>query len=508
MIDQLLTSTLNAPVYDVAIETALERAPKLSARLNNHVWIKREDTQPVFSFKLRGAYTKMARLSREFLDRGVIAASAGNHAQGVALSATQLGCKALIVMPSTTPTIKVQAVKILGGEVIIHGISFDEAALFAKKLSLEKGYTFIHPYDDWDVIAGQGTVGMEILRQQRNIHAIFIAVGGGGLIAGVAHYIKRLRPDIKIIGVEPIDSACMTEALSKKERVVLTHVGRFADGVAVKQVGEIPFEICQKYVDTMITVSTDAICAAIKDTFEDTRSILEPAGALALAGLKTYCEQQGMVGENLVAIASGANTDFDRLRYIADRAEMGEKREALFAVTIPERPGSYLDFCNLLGARSVTEFNYRMSSVNSAHIFVGVGVQGEDDVLTLMSAFKQAGLPVENLTHNELAKTHLRHMVGGHSREARDERLYRFEFPEAPGALIHFLKKLSGRWNISLFHYRSHGGVVAEILVGLQVRQVDHEKFQLFLQDVGYPYFSEENNPAYTLFLQGGKGSP
>lgn len=501
----LLKRILNASVYDVAVETPLEIAPKLSKRLGNTVWLKREDTQSVFSFKIRGAYQKMASLSSAERERGVIAASAGNHAQGVAYSARTLHCQAVICMPTTTPAIKINAVKAMGGEVVSVGASFDEAAIHAHHLAKQHGYSFVHPFDDWEVIAGQGTVGMEMLRQLRTIHAVFIPVGGGGLIAGIAAYIKAVRPDIRVIGVEPEDAACMTEALKQGVRVMLPHVGRFADGVAVRQAGERPFAICQTMVDEMITVSTDEICAAVKDVFEDTRSILEPAGALAIAGLKAYCHRNNNREENLVAIASGANTDFDRLRFIADRAEVGEKREALFAVTIPEAPGSYLSFCQLLGKRSVTEFNYRMSTERHAHIFVGVGIVDKDDEHTLMAQFHTANLPVINLTDNDLAKTHLRHMVGGHSSLANHERLYRFEFPEAPGALIHFLEKLSGRWNISLFHYRANGGVVAEVLAGFQVPRVEWADFESFLSEVGYPYVAEEHNPAYQLFLQGGK---
>lgn len=501
----ILESVLNAPVYDLAVVTPLEFAPKLSKKVNNLVYFKREDMQPVFSFKIRGAYTKMARLTAQALSRGVVAASAGNHAQGVAMSAKHLKCRAVIVMPFTTPSIKVQAVKAWGADVVLFGAVFDETAKYAIELAEKEEMTFIHPYDDEDVIAGQGTVAMEILNQCRsNIDAIFVAIGGGGLISGIAGYVKRLRPEIKIIGVEPIEAASMYQAIKQKKRIILPRVGIFADGVAVRQAGKITYEYCKKYVDEILTVNTDEICAAIKDTFEDNRSILEPAGAVALAGLKAYINKNKITGQKLIAIASGANTDFDRMRFIAERANTGEKREAIFAVTIPEKPGSYLKFCQLLGNRSITEFNYRMSAQNEAHIFVGIGLKTPEDLDKLNSQFKKAGLPIVNLTDDELAKTHLRHMIGGHSPIADNEVLYRFEFPEAPGALMHFLENLSGRWNISLFHYRNLGGDTAQVLVGLQVPANENKSFEEFLKSVGYPYHNENKNPAYRLFIKGG----
>lgn len=503
--NKMLESILNAPVYDLAHVTPLEFAPKISKRLCNSIYFKREDMQPVFSFKIRGAYTKMARLSTAQLDKGVIAASAGNHAQGVAMSAKHLKCRAVIVMPFTTPAIKVQAVKSWGAEVVLFGAQFDETSKYAQELSNKEGLTYVHPYDDLDVIAGQGTVAMEILNQHRShIDAIFVAIGGGGLISGVASYVKKLRPQTKVIGVEPIEAASMKKALAQNKRVILPRVGIFAEGVAVRQVGKITFDICKKYVDEVILVSTDEICAAIKDTFEDNRSLLEPAGAVALAGLKQYCKKNNSNNKSLIAIASGANTDFDRMRFIAERANTGEKAEAIFAVTIPEKPGSYLKFCQLLGNRNVTEFNYRMSAKNEAHIFVGLSLKSADDIDKITQQFIKAGLPTVNLTDDELAKTHLRHMIGGHSLIANDELLYRFEFPEAPGALMHFLENLSGRWNISLFHYRNLGGDIAQVLMGIQVSKNEYKALEEFLKKVGYPYHYETNNPAYKLFIKGG----
>jgi threonine dehydratase len=497
-----LERILTARVYDVAQETPLEIAPNLSRRLDNPLLLKREDMQSVFSFKLRGAYNKMAQLPADVLAKGVIAASAGNHAQGVALSANHLGTKAIIVMPITTPSVKIDAVRARGGEVVLHGDTYDDACVYAKAMGIEKGLTFIHPFDDPDVIAGQGTIGMEILRQhQKPIHAIFIAIGGGGLIAGVAAYIKRLRPEIKIIGVEPVDADAMSRSLKAGTRQKLTHVGLFADGVAVREVGEETFRLCQQYVDEVILVSTDDTCAAIKDVFEDTRSILEPAGALAIAGAKAYVEREGITGQTLIAIACGANMNFDRLRFVAERAEFGERREAIFAVTVPEERGSFRRFCECLGQRSITEFNYRIGNTKEAHIFVGIKITSREDAKAIGAAFAAAGLATIDLTDDELAKLHLRHMVGGHSPLAHDELLYQFAFPERPGALGNFLHQMNPDWNISLFHYRNYGADYGKILVGMQVPGQDMAQWQGFLDKLGYPYSDESQNPAYKLFL-------
>src|SRR4051812_6813282 len=497
-----LQKILTARVYDVAIETPLELAPNLSARIGNRVLLKREDMQPVFSFKLRGAYNKMSGLSRDKLKRGVIAASAGNHAQGVALAAQKLGCRAVIVMPITTPRIKIDAVAARGAEVILIGDSYDEAYEHAKKLEKKRALTFVHPYDDPDVIAGQGTIGMEILRQHpKPIDAIFVAVGGGGLISGIAAYVKSVRPEIRIIGVEPVDSDAMTQSLKAKKRVTLSHVGLFADGVAVKRVGEETFRLASKYVDEMILVDTDATCAAIKDVFEDTRSILEPAGALSVAGAKAWAEKTGAKGETLVAIACGANTNFDRLRFVAERAEVGEHREAILAVTIPEKPGSFKRFCATLGARNITEFNYRIADPKEAHVFVGVQVHGVDETARLVRTLGRHGLKTLDLSDNEMAKLHVRHLVGGHAAHAGDELLYRFEFPERPGALMKFLDSMRTDWNISLFHYRNHGADYGRVLVGMQVPGKEMAAFRRFLEALGYPYVDESRNPAYRLFL-------
>jgi len=493
----------SARVYDVARETPLELAPVLSRRTGNHVWLKREDEQPVFSFKCRGAYNKMAGLPKAELKKGVVAASAGNHAQGVALAAAKLGTKAVIVMPRTTPQIKVDAVRNLGGKVVLHGDNYDEAYTHAREIANKRKLVFVHPYDDPEVIAGQGTIGMEILKQHAGpIHAVFVPVGGGGLIAGIAVYIKQLRPEIKIIGVEPEDADAMEKSLKAGKRVLLDHVGIFADGVAVRQVGEETFRLCKQFVDEMIIVSNDEICAAIKDIFEDRRSILEPAGALAYAGLKRYVEQKRLKGKNLVAIASGANVNFDRLRYVAERAEVGERREALFAVTIPERPGALKKFCTILGDHNITEFNYRFDDPKNAHIFVGVQVPPDTvDARKLMDALRKHGYATLDMTDNEMAKLHIRHLVGGRAPNAVNEILYRFEFPERPGALMNFLDKMGGSWNISLFHYRSHGADFGRVLVGMQVPPQDKKKFQKFLDSLGYEYAEETGNPAYKLFL-------
>jgi threonine dehydratase len=493
----------SARVYDVARETPLELAPILSRRTGNHVWLKREDEQPVFSFKCRGAYNKMAGLPKAELKKGVVAASAGNHAQGVALAASKLGTKAVIVMPRTTPQIKVDAVRNLGGKVVLHGDNYDEAYTHAREIANQRKLTFVHPYDDPDVIAGQGTIGMEILKQHSGpIHAVFVPVGGGGLISGIAVYIKQLRPDIKIIGVEPEDADAMEKSLKAGKRVLLDHVGIFADGVAVRQVGEETFRLCKQFVDEMVIVSNDEICAAIKDIFEDRRSILEPAGALAYAGLKRYAEQKRLKGKNLVAIASGANVNFDRLRYVAERAEVGERREAILAVTIPERPGALKQFCTILGGHNITEFNYRFADPKAAHIFVGVQIPPDAaDVKKLVGTLRKHGYATLDMTDNEMAKLHIRHLVGGRAPNAVNEILYRFEFPERPGALMNFLNKMGGSWNISLFHYRSHGADFGRVLVGMQVPPADKKKFQKFLDSVGYEYAEETGNPAYKLFL-------
>jgi threonine dehydratase len=497
-----LQKILTARVYDVAIETALEKAPNLSARLNNTLLLKREDMQSVFSFKLRGAYNKMAHLPEAELRKGVICASAGNHAQGVALSAKRLGARAVIVMPVTTPTVKVQAVKTRGGEVVLKGDSFDEAYAHARELEAQQGLTFVHPFDDPDVIAGQGTIGMEILRQHQGpLHAIFVAIGGGGLISGIGAYVKRVRPEVRIIGVEPKDSDAMSRSLAAGKRVKLDQVGLFADGVAVKQVGEETFRLCREVVDEVILVDTDDTCAAIKDVFEDTRSILEPAGALAIAGAKAYVEREKLKGQTLVAVACGANMNFDRLRFVAERAEVGERREAILAVTIPEERGSFRRFCELIGNRSVTEFNYRIADSNKAHIFVGLSVTDRADVAKLVRNLGRHGFEALDLTDDELAKSHVRHMVGGHSALAKDELMYRFEFPERPGALMKFLTSMQPDWNISLFHYRNHGADVGRVLVGMQVPARESAGLKKFLATLGYRYWDESGNPAYRMFL-------
>ena len=497
-----LEAILTARVYDVAVETALEKAPNLSARIDNRLLLKREDTQPVFSFKLRGAYNKMVSLPAAALRRGVIAASAGNHAQGVALSAQRLGCSAEIVMPVTTPRIKIDAVRARGANVVLHGDSYDEAYRHARLRERESRRTFVHPYDDPAVIAGQGTIGMEILRQHpEKIHAIFVAVGGGGLIAGVAAYVKRLRPEIRIVGVQPVDSDAMTRSLAAGRRVTLKQVGLFHDGVAVKRVGRETLRLARKYVDEMLLVDNDATCAAIKDVFEDTRSILEPAGALAVAGAKAYAGKRGLRGETLVAIACGANINFNRLRFVAERAEVGEHREAILAVTIPERPGSFKRFCATLGARDITEFNYRLADADEAHVFVGVGVGSRDETRRIVQRLTRAGFRTRDLSDDELAKLHVRHLVGGHATLARNELVYRFEFPERPGALLRFLTHMRSDWNISLFHYRNHGADYGRVLVGMQVPQSEMSQFRRFLSTVGYPFVDETDNPAYRLFL-------
>ena len=491
-----------ANVYDAAIKTPLQKQVNLSNRFNNNIFLKREDLQPVFSFKVRGAYNKMANLSKDELARGVISCSAGNHAQGVALAAQKLDCKALIVMPSTTPLIKIKAVEGRGAEVVLHGHTYHDAYNHALEIQKKESLTFIHPFDDPDVIAGQGTVAKEILADcPDNIHAIFVCVGGGGLIAGIAAYIKAVRPDIRIIGVEAQDADAMTQSLKANRRVLLENVSLFAEGAAVKQVGEENFKLCQEYVDEMIVVSNDEICAAIKDVFEDTRTILETAGALAVAGIKSYIKKNNIKSETLIGTASGANMNFDRLGFVAERAEIGEERETVFAVTIPENPGAFKSFCSLIGSRSITEFNYRFSSHSSAHIFVGISVRDFQESKLLIKTLNDAGLEAIDLTHNEVAKLHLRHLVGGHAPEAENEVIYRFEFPERPGALSNFLNNMGENWNISLFHYRNHGADIGRVLVGIQVPPNEKETFQIFLSQVGYPSWDETGNPAYKLFL-------
>jgi threonine dehydratase len=501
--DDYLERILAARVYDVAQQSPLEVAPGLSRRTGNRMLLKREDLQGVFSFKLRGAYNKMAGLPPQKLKRGVITASAGNHAQGVALAAQKLGCKAVIVMPVTTPRIKVEAVAQRGAEVVLHGDGYDEAYARAVKLKRSRGLTYIHAYDDPDVIAGQGTIGMEILRQSaRPIHAVFVPVGGGGLIGGIAAYIKRLRPSVKVIGVEPADADAMTKSLKAGRRVLLDRVGLFADGVAVKQVGEETFRLAKKHIDEMVLVDTDEICAAIKDVFEDTRVVLEPAGALAIAGAKAWVERRKVRGKTLVAVASGANTNFDRLRFVAEQAELGEHREAVLAVTVPERRGSFRRFLEALGGRDITEFNYRMSGPKEAHIFVGVGVHGREETARIVRRLARAGCRTLDLSDNEIAKAHVRHMVGGPSAQASNELLYRFEFPERQGALMKFLRAMNPTWNISLFHYRNHGADYGRVLVGMQVPRPEMGDFRRFLARLGYPYVDETRNPSYRLFLR------
>jgi threonine dehydratase len=503
-----LKKILNARVYDVATESALEPAQNLSKRLHNTVLLKREDQQPVHSFKLRGAYNKMAHLTPAQLKKGVICASAGNHAQGVALGASRLGCRAVIVMPITTPQVKIEAVKALGGEVVLIGDSYSDAFNHAVMLEKKMGLTFVHPFDDPEVIAGQGTIAMEMLRQhQGRLDAVFVAIGGGGLISGVANYIKAVRPDIKVIGVQMNDSDAMIQSVNAKKRVTLNDVGLFSDGTAVKLVGEETFRVTRGLVDDYMTVDTDAVCAAIKDVFVDTRSIVEPAGALAVAAIKQYVAKHKTKGETYAAILCGANMNFDRLRFVAERAEVGEEREAIFAVTIPEERGSFKRFCELIGnlpggPRNVTEFNYRISDAAKAHVFVGLTTQGSGESTKISNNFKKHGFDNLDLTHDDLAKEHIRHMVGGHTSLAQNERLMRFVFPERPGALLKFLNLMRPGWNISLFHYRNQGADYGRILVGLQVPEKDDKAFDKFLSTLGYPYVEETLNPVYRMFLQ------
>jgi threonine dehydratase len=519
-INRLLHDILTSRVYDVARETPLDFAPRLSARLGNTVLLKREDQQPVFSFKLRGAYNRMAHMTEEERARGVITASAGNHAQGVAYSARRLGVRAVIVMPQTTPTIKVDAVRAMGAEVVLVGDSYGDAQAHCDTLVAKTGLTFIHPFDDPLVIAGQGTIADEILRHgswprpsaslppstiersPRTVSAIFVPVGGGGLIAGIAGYVKQISPDVNVIGVEPFESDAMYRSLAAGRRVRLDHVGIFADGVAVREVGEITFSIVREAVDEIVRVTNDEVCAAIKDVFDDTRAVMEPAGALGVAGLKTWVARTGVRDRTLVVLLSGANMNFDRLRFVAERAELGEAREALLAVTIPERPGAFREFCAAIGRRVVTEFNYRLSGRERAHIFVGVATTSHEDAIALARLLTSSGYQTVDLTDDEMAKLHVRYMVGGRAPDARHERLYRFEFPERPGALMEFLDKLGGRWNISLFHYRNHGADFGRVLAGFEVPDTDMADLQQFLDRLGYDYVHEDENPAYSFFLR------
>ena len=496
---------LSARVYDVAIESPLDPMPRLSQRLGAEVLLKREDLQPVFSFKLRGAYNKIVNIAPDIRAKGIITASAGNHAQGVALAARKLGIEAIIVMPRTTPSIKVDAVRRLGGTVVLFGDTFDEALVHAKALRAERGMTFVPPYDDPDIIAGQGTVGMEILRQHPDpIEAIFVPIGGGGLAAGIAAFVKYLRPEVKVIGVEPEDAACMAAAIAAGSRVVLDQVGLFADGVAVRQAGEETFRICRELLDEVMTVTTDEICAAVKDTFDDTRATAEPSGAVGLAGLKKYAERGGARAGALVTINSGANLNFDRLRHIAERAEIGERREALLAVTIPEEPGAYRAFIQTIGPRPITEFNYRYSHEHKAHVFVGIQIPGGiAEKKALIVTLRDANYDVVDLSDDETAKVHIRYMVGGRAHGLEDERLYRFQFPERPGALMKFLDGLAHGWNITLFHYRNHGADYGRVLAGILVPHAERRRFAAALDALGYPHWDESHNPAYQIFLNG-----
>ncbi|MBI9072435.1 MAG: threonine ammonia-lyase, biosynthetic [Melioribacteraceae bacterium] len=500
-----IKSILDARVYDVAIETPIDNMTFLSKALKNKILIKREDLQPVFSFKLRGAYNKIIRLTPAQLNKGIIAASAGNHAQGVALAAQKLNIKSFIVMPVTTPEIKVRSVKESGATVILFGDNFDEAYTHALELEKKYGYIFIHPYDDHDVIAGQGTIGLEIARQHTaKIDAVFVPVGGGGLIAGISLFLKYIRPDIKIIGVESDESACLKAAFEKNKRVILSNVGIFADGVAVKQIGKETYRLAKQFVDEVITVTTDEICGAIKDIFEDNRSIAEPAGALSLAGLKKYVTKNNYKNKTLIAIESGANVNFDRLRHISERTELGEDREAIYAVTIPEIKGSFKTFCETLGNNNITEFNYRYSDLNEAQVFVGIQISSKKDSRgKLVNSLINKGYAVKDMTNNELAKLHIRHMVGGRVKNIEDEQIYRFEFPERPGALLELLTKMGNKWNISMFHYRNHGAAYGKVFLGLQVPASEKKEFKKFLSGLNYRFIEENGNEAYNLFLKG-----
>ena len=497
-----LKKVLNARVYEVARETRLQVAKKLSERLSNRILLKREDEQDIFSFKIRGAYNKVANLSDEILAKGVIAASAGNHAQGVAFAARKLNCKAIIAMPTTTPEIKIDAVKALGAQVELIGDNFDDASDYAQRLAAERGMTYVPPFDDPDVIAGQGTIGFEIIKQHpRHIDAIFVAVGGGGLISGIAAYIKQIRPEIKIIGVEPDNSDAMMQSVNAGKRVKLNRVGQFADGVAVKLVGEETFRLTSQYVDEFMTVDTDEICAAVKDIFEETRTIVEPAGAISVAGIKKYVESKKVSGQTLIGINCGANVNFDRLRHISERAEIGEQREGVFAATIPERPGSFKEFCSTLSVRQITEFNYRYADSNTAHVYVGIQVKNHRETAQVLESLREKNYQILDLTDNEMAKLHVRHMVGGHAPGVENEQVYRFIFPEKPGALLNFLTKMGENWNISMFHYRNHGADFGRVLIGIQVPPDENSDFLEFLDEIGYDYQNETNNPAYKLFL-------
>ena len=500
--EKILREILTSRVYEVARETTLDEAPRLSMRVQNKVWLKREDQQPIFSFKIRGAYNRIARLTPAERAIGVITASAGNHAQGVALSAKHLGMRAVIVMPKTTPDIKVEAVRALGAEVVLAGDHYSEAQLHCDRLAQESGLTFVHPFDDPLVIAGQGTIADEIIRQHpRDLAAIFVPIGGGGLIAGIGAYVRSVVPEVEVIGVEPVDSDAMSRALKAGQPVSLDTPGLFADGVAVRQVGRQTFSIVQSTVADIVTVNNDEICGAIKDIFDDTRTIVEPAGALAVAGMKSYIERTRVRGKHFVALLTGANMNFDRLRFVAERAELGESREALFAVTIPERPGSFRQFCATLGRRVITEFNYRLNDRNRADVFVGLSVGSRDDAMHVKEELLRRGYETTDLTDNELAKLHIRYMVGGHARDIKRERLCRFEFPERPGALLQFLDTLGGKWNISLFHYRNHGSDFGRVLAAMEVPEDDDQAFERFLTDLGYQFQIEDNNDAYQLFL-------
>lgn len=501
--EKYIKTILDANVYDAAIETPIQFAPSLSKKIANEVYIKREDLQPIFSFKVRGAFNKMRQLPKDKLLKGVVAASAGNHAQGVALSAQILGCQAIIVMPQTTPAIKINGVKARGAEVVLVGDTYDEASQHAKQLVADRGMTYIHPYDDEDVLAGQGTIAVEIFKQfQKPIDFIFVPVGGGGLAAGISLYAKYLKPDIHVIAVEPEDAACLKLALATQQRGILKEVGLFADGVAVAQIGEKTFDILRHTIDEVVTVSTDEICDAIKDIFEDTRSIAEPAGAVALAGLKQYAKQQGIKNKTLLTIESGANTNFDRLRYICERSYLGEKRELLLSVEIPEQPGSFMSFCQSLGRHNITEFNYRYTDSERAQIFAGIQMANEEDKLALLAKLKSNGYRYDDLSDNDMAKEHVRHMVGGRSLDAGNEVIFSVEFPDRPGALMQFLSKLGSYWNISLFHYRNHGAAWGKVLVGLQAREQDKKAVVQLIDELGFPYADESNNLAYLDFLK------
>jgi len=498
-----ITRIDSARVYDVADRTPLERANNLSQRMENTILMKREDLQPIHSFKLRGAYNKIAGLSDDVVSKGVICSSAGNHAQGVALAAKRRNVRAVVVMPVTTPNIKVDAVRVLGGEVILHGDNYDDAYAHARELEISDKLVFIHPFDDPDVIAGQGTIGAEILQQaEATIDAIFVPIGGGGLIAGIAVYVKTKNPDIRVIGVEPADSAAMRDSLNAGAPITLEHVGIFADGVAVRRVGDLSFQLCAQFVDEILTVDTDQVCAAIRDIFEDTRSIVEPAGGLAVAGAKKYVADNNISGKTLVTINCGANVNFDRLRHIAERAAVGEQQEMLLAAEIPEEPGSFRRFCETIGRRGITEFNYRYSDNQNAHVFAGVQLsRGMQERLELLQKLSDAGYPVIDLSDNEMAKLHVRHMVGGRSPHIANERLFRFEFPERPGALLEFLDAIGTNWNISLFHYRNHGSDYGRILAGIDVAMNETDELEKHLTKLGYTYWEESNNPAYAMFL-------